>query len=166
MKNILVTGSAGFIGFHLTKALLNLGYKVVGIDNLNDYYDPALKKSRLKKLEDFVNKNDFEEKYNFVKLDIAESSALNAIFANNDIDIVVNLAAQAGVRYSIENPQAYISSNLVGFGNILESCRHFNIKHLIFASSSSVYGMNKKQPFSEIDVTDKQVSFYAATKKI
>ena len=165
MKNILVTGSAGFIGFHLTKALLNLGYKVVGIDNLNDYYDPALKKSRLKKLEDFVNKNDFEEKYNFVKLDIAESSALNAIFANNDIDIVVNLAAQAGVRYSIENPQAYISSNLVGFGNILESCRHFNIKHLIFASSSSVYGMNKKQPFSEIDVTDKQVSFYAATKK-
>jgi UDP-glucuronate 4-epimerase len=165
MKNILVTGSAGFIGFHLTKALLNLGYKVVGIDNLNDYYDPALKKSRLKKLEDFVNKNDFEEKYNFVKLDIAESSALNAIFANNDIDIVVNLAAQAGVRYSIENPQAYISSNLVGFGNILESCRHFNIKHLIFASSSSVYGMNKKQPFSETDVTDKQVSFYAATKK-
>ena len=165
MRNILITGSAGFIGFHLTKAILAMGYKVVGIDNLNNYYDPELKKSRLQDLEGFVDQNNLKKNYHFKKLDISQSSALNELFTRNNFDIVINLAAQAGVRYSIENPSTYINSNLVGFANILESCRNFNIKHLIFASSSSVYGMNKKHPFSENDITDKQVSLYAATKK-
>jgi UDP-glucuronate 4-epimerase len=165
MKNILVTGSAGFIGFHLTKALLVAGFKVVGIDNINNYYDQQLKHTRLDNLENFVGQNSLVQNYNFIKMDICDESSLTQLFADNNFDIVINLAAQAGVRYSIENPGAYIKSNLVGFSNILECCRHFDIKHLLFASSSSVYGMNKKQPFSEDDVTDSPVSLYAATKK-
>jgi len=165
MKNILVTGSAGFIGFHLTKALLVAGFKVVGIDNINNYYDPQLKHNRLDALEKFVGQNSLGQNYSFVKIDISDASTLTQLFADNSFHIVINLAAQAGVRYSIENPEAYISSNLVGFANILECCRNFDIKHLLFASSSSVYGMNKKQPFSEEDDTDSPVSLYAATKK-
>ena len=165
MKNILVTGSAGFIGFHLTKALLIAGFKVVGIDNINNYYDPQLKHNRLDSLEKFVDQNSLSQNYSFVKLDISDASTLTQLFADNSFDVVINLAAQAGVRYSIKNPKAYISSNLVGFANILECCRNFDIKHLLFASSSSVYGMNKKQPFSEEDNTDSPVSLYAATKK-
>jgi UDP-glucuronate 4-epimerase len=165
MKNILVTGSAGFIGFHLTKSLLVKGFKVVGIDNINNYYDPQLKHNRLNALEKFVDQNSLDQNYSFVKVDISDASTLTQLFEDNSFDIVINLAAQAGVRYSIENPNAYISSNLVGFANILECCRNFDIKHLLFASSSSVYGMNKKQPFSEEDDTDNPVSLYAATKK-
>jgi len=165
MKNILVTGSAGFIGFHLTKALLVAGFKVVGIDNINNYYDPQLKHNRLDALEKFVGQNSLGQNYSFVKMDISDASNLTQLFADNSFHIVINLAAQAGVRYSIENPEAYISSNLVGFANILECCRNFDIEHLLFASSSSVYGMNKKQPFSEEDDTDSPVSLYAATKK-
>ena len=152
-KQILVTGSAGFIGFHVVKSLLSMGYIVVGIDNLNDYYDPQLKINRLENLNYFVRSNDFKKKYQFVELDIADNSALQNLFEQYKFDIVINLAAQAGVRYSIENPGAYVSSNLVGFANILECCRHSHIEHLLFASSSSVYGMNKKQPFSENDNT-------------
>ena len=165
MKNILVTGSAGFIGFHLTKALLVAGFKVVGIDNINNYYDPQLKHNRLDALEKFVGQNSLGQNYSFVKVDISDASTLTQLFADNSFNIVINLAAQAGVRYSIKNPEAYIGSNLVGFANILECCRKFDIKHLLFASSSSVYGMNKKQPFSEEDDTDSPVSLYAATKK-
>ena len=164
-KQILVTGSAGFIGFHVVKSLLSRGYMVVGIDNLNDYYDPQLKINRLENLNYFVRSNDFKKKYQFVELDIADNSALQNLFEQYKFDIVINLAAQAGVRYSIENPGAYVSSNLVGFANILECCRHSHIEHLLFASSSSVYGMNKKQPFSESDNTDHPVSLYAATTK-
>lgn len=165
MKNILVTGSAGFIGFHLTKALLSSGFKVIGIDNINDYYEKRLKYTRLKELENFAHKNSITQNYKFAKMDICDANDLTKLFTDNNFDIVINLAAQAGVRYSIENPQAYISSNLVGFSHILECCRNFDIKHLFFASSSSVYGMNIKQPFSEDDVTDSPVSLYAATKK-
>ena len=165
MKKILVTGSAGFIGFHLTKALLGLGYQVTGIDNLNDYYDPQLKKHRLNVLDKYVFNNNLSEKYNFVQLDISHDVALTNLFDANLFDIVINLAAQAGVRYSLENPKAYVDSNLVGFTNILECCRHFKIQHLLFASSSSVYGMNSKQPFSVSDNTDYPISLYAATKK-
>ena len=165
MKNILVTGSAGFIGFHLTKALLVAGFKVVGVDNINNYYDPQLKHNRLDALEKFVGQNSLGQNYSFVKVDISDASTLTQLFADNSFNIVINLAAQAGVRYSIKNPEAYIGSNLVGFANILECCRKFDIKHLLFASSSSVYGMNKKQPFSEEDDTDSPVSLYAATKK-
>mgnify|MGYP002343976051 CR=1 FL=1 len=165
MSKILVTGSAGFIGFHLVKALLSDGHSVVGIDNLNDYYDPQLKIDRLDVLDECYSKINGLVTYDFIKLDICDSRDLESVFEKHDFEIVFNLAAQAGVRYSLENPSAYIQSNLVGFTNILECCRNFNISHLIFASSSSVYGMNTKQPFSVSDPTDYPVSLYAATKK-
>ena len=156
--NILVTGAAGFIGFHLTKRLLSLDIKVIGIDNINDYYDVILKNNRLKILKE---NPDFE----FHNLDLSNKEKLNQVFKDRTIDIVINLAAQAGVRYSIENPDSYVNSNLVGFVNILEVCRHNNVKHLIYASSSSVYGANTKIPFSTKDPVDHPVSLYAATKK-
>ena len=165
MKKILVTGSAGFIGFHLTKGLLESGFDVLGIDNLNDYYDPQLKLDRLENLNAFVSEKNLQHSYQFTKLDISDEYALKDLFNQHDFDIVVNLAAQAGVRYSLENPNAYIVSNLVGYANILECCRHASIEHFIFASSSSVYGMNTKQPFSTSDNTDFPISLYAATKK-
>ncbi len=163
--NILVTGSAGFIGFHLIISLLKQGHSVVGIDNLNDYYDPQLKHDRLREIDLFVEKTDIQNKYQFVLLDLADKPGIEGLFADHDFDVVVNLAAQAGVRYSIDNPQAYVDSNLVGFVNILEGCRHSNVKHLVYASSSSVYGMNTKQPFSTDDRVDYPISLYAATKK-
>jgi UDP-glucuronate 4-epimerase len=165
LEKILVTGSAGFIGFHLVKALLKVGYKVTGIDNLNDYYDPQLKLDRLDNLSIFADQNDLTGEYTFIKLDIANDCELRSLFEEQKFDIVINLAAQAGVRYSLENPKAYVESNLVGFTNILECCRSAKIKHFIFASSSSVYGMNVKQPFSTSDNTDYPISLYAATKK-
>lgn len=157
-KTILVTGAAGFIGYHLSKRLLDEGIKVIGIDNLNDYYDVKLKQARLDLIKD-------NPKFNFYKIDIQNRELLEKVFKNNKIDYVINLAAQAGVRYSIENPDVYIDSNIIGFYNILELCRHYPVKHLIFASSSSVYGANKKIPFEETDFVDNPVSLYAATKK-
>lgn len=158
---ILVTGSAGFIGFHLVQKLLEMGETVVGIDNLNDYYDPQLKMARLTLLSQHSNSDN----YTFIKMDLADREGIEKLFKDNQFDIVVNLAAQAGVRYSIENPHAYVDSNLVGFVNILEGCRHTKVKHLVYASSSSVYGMNIKQPFSTEDRVDYPISLYAATKK-
>jgi UDP-glucuronate 4-epimerase len=158
---VLVTGAAGFIGFHLTLALLDRGDEVVGIDNLNDYYDPALKKLRL----DEIAKHSKFSSFEFIKADISDRALMEQLFTDNAFDVVVNLAAQAGVRYSLENPHAYVESNLVGFVNILEGCRHSKVKHLVYASSSSVYGMNVKQPFSTEDRVDYPVSLYAATKK-
>lgn len=157
-KNILVTGSAGFIGFHLSKKLLADGYNVIGIDNINDYYDVNLKYSRLKQLEKYEN-------FKFIKGDLADAKLLAKLFDSYNPNIVVNLAAQAGVRYSIDNPQVYIDSNIIGFYNILELCRNHEIEHLVFASSSSVYGMQDKVPFSTEDNVDHPVSLYAATKK-
>ena len=162
---ILVTGSAGFIGFHLVKALLKRGDQVMGIDNLNDYYDPTLKQDRLQALELFVEKHELQREYRFQVMDLADREQIAGLFADNSFDAVVNLAAQAGVRYSIDNPAAYVDSNLVGFANILEGCRQSQIKHLVYASSSSVYGMNTKQPFSTDDRVDYPISLYAATKK-
>ena len=159
----LITGSAGFIGYHLSRRLLESGYKVIGIDNLNDYYDINLKKSRNEKLHNLAEKNSYI--FNFFKVNIENKELLENIFQNFEIDTVINLAAQAGVRYSIENPYAYINSNLSGFGNILEMCRNHAVKHLIYASSSSVYGGNKKFPFSEDDSVDHPISLYASTKK-
>ena len=158
---VLVTGAAGFIGFHLTLALLNRDDEVVGIDNLNDYYDPALKQLRL----DEIAKHSKCSNFDFIKADISDRAFMEQLFADNSFDVVVNLAAQAGVRYSLENPHAYVESNLVGFVNILEGCRHSKVKHLVYASSSSVYGMNVKQPFSTEDRVDYPISLYAATKK-
>jgi len=158
---VLVTGAAGFIGFHLTLALLDRDDEVVGIDNLNDYYDPALKQLRL----DEIAKHPKCSNFDFIKADISDRAFMEQLFADNSFDVVVNLAAQAGVRYSIENPHAYVESNLVGFMNILEGCRHSKVKHLVYASSSSVYGMNVKQPFSTGDRVDYPISLYAATKK-
>lgn len=158
---ILITGCSGFIGYFLTKKLLESNYKVIGIDNLNSYYDVKLKKARLDNLLSLKNSKNFM----FYKIDIASKASLNRIFKENNIKIVVNLAAQAGVRYSIENPEAYIKSNIIGFFNILESCRHFECKKLVYASSSSVYGNNSKIPFSEEANTDNPISLYAATKK-
>ena len=158
---ILVTGAAGFIGFHLTTALLERGDEVIGVDNLNDYYDPALKQLRLDEIAKHSKSSNFE----FIKVDIANRELMEELFASHKFDVVVNLAAQAGVRYSLENPHAYVDSNLVGFVNILEGCRHSKVKHLVYASSSSVYGMNIKQPFSTDDRTDYPISLYAATKK-
>lgn len=155
---ILVTGSSGFIGYHLSKRLCEDGLAVIGIDNHNDYYDVGLKETRLASLKSFSN-------YNFFKADISNKNEINKIFETEKFDIVINLAAQAGVRYSIENPSAYVDSNLVGFMNILEACRHNSIKHLLYASSSSVYGGNDKVPFSTEDNVDHPVSLYAATKK-
>ncbi|WP_044412315.1 NAD-dependent epimerase [Thiomicrospira microaerophila] len=178
MAKILVTGGAGFIGFHLTKALLARGDEVVSIDNLNDYYDPQLKLDRLKALGlqtpsplmgegwgEGENSTLNTKNLTFQKLDLADRQGIETLFKQNQFDIVVNLGAQAGVRYSIENPHAYVDSNLVGFVNILEGCRHSKVKHLVYASSSSVYGMNIKQPFSTEDRVDYPISLYAATKK-
>ena len=161
--NTLVTGSAGFIGFHLCKKLLSKGCPVVGIDNINSYYDPKLKKSRLLKLEE-VSKNS-KTTFTFIRANIEDSKALENAFNIYNPSIVIHLAAQAGVRYSIENPSSYINSNLVGFGNILERCRHHKVEHLIYASSSSVYGGNTNLPFTETQGVDHPVSLYAATKK-
>jgi len=158
---VLVTGAAGFIGFHLTLALLERGDEVVGVDNLNDYYDPQLKQDRL----DVIDAHAQADAFTFLKNDIADRDAMTTLFASYDFDVVVNLAAQAGVRYSLENPNAYVDANLVGFVNILEGCRHSKVGHLVYASSSSVYGMNVKQPFSVEDRVDHPISLYAATKK-
>ncbi len=158
---ILVTGAAGFIGYHLSTKLIEMGQTVIGLDNLNDYYDPSLKQSRLKEIENNIHSSNFT----FIKEDISNNENIINIFHTEQFDIVINLAAQAGVRYSLQNPYAYVDSNLSGFINILEGCRHNNVKHLIFASSSSVYGMNVKQPFSVSDRTDYPISLYAATKK-
>lgn len=155
---ILITGGAGFIGFHLSKRLLEQGTFVIAIDNMNDYYDVSLKEARLEILNQY---NNFE----FQRLDIADKKGVDSLFETQRPEIVVNLAAQAGVRYSIENPQAYIDSNIVGFFNILEACRHNPVKHLLFASSSSVYGNQQKTPFSVEDNVDHPISLYAATKK-
>ena len=155
---ILVTGAAGFIGSTLSHKLLDRGDTVVGIDNLNNYYSVKLKESRLQRLESRDN-------FSFVKMDIADRLGIAEHFANNQYDVVVNLAAQAGVRYSLENPHAYIDANIVGFCNILEGCRHSGVKHLVFASSSSVYGANTLQPFSEHHTVDHPIALYAATKK-
>ena len=157
-KEILVTGVAGFIGFHLAKRLLDKGLDIVGYDNLNDYYDVSLKNNRLDILKKYGN-------FKFIKGDLADRNEINKVFNDFKPVIVVNLAAQAGVRYSIENPQVYIDSNIIGFFNILEACRHNNIEHLIYASSSSVYGNQHKIPFSVSDNVDHPISLYAATKK-
>ncbi|WP_308446058.1 NAD-dependent epimerase [Halalkalibacter sp. APA_J-10(15)] len=156
--NVLITGAIGFIGMHVIKKIIKEQYKVIGIDNLNDYYDVQLKKDRLKELNTYGNFTFYEE-------DLADREALNHCFEKENIDIVINLAAQAGVRYSLENPHAYVDSNVVGFVNILEACRHHKVKHLIYASSSSVYGANVKMPFSTSDEVNHPVSLYAATKK-
>lgn len=160
---VLVTGAAGFIGYHLAKKLLTSGISVVGLDNINSYYDPLLKLERIKQL-DIVSKKH-NTSFNLVKSDIKDAESVNDLFDKFKPEKVVNLAAQAGVRYSIENPSAYIESNLVGFANILESCRHHQIKNLLYASSSSVYGGNANLPFSEKDSVDHPMSLYAATKK-
>lgn len=161
-RKVLVTGAAGFIGAFLVKRLLEeTSDVIIGYDNLNNYYDPGIKHARLRMLA----KADVEGRFDFVKGDLADGMSVERLFAQHGFDVVVNLAAQAGVRYSIENPRAYLESNLVGFFNILEACRHYPIKHLVYASSSSVYGGNKKVPFSEVDCVDSPVSLYAATKK-
>jgi UDP-glucuronate 4-epimerase len=157
-KKVLVTGGAGFIGFHLSKRLLELGADVLGFDNLNSYYDVRLKQSRLDILNQFSH-------YTFTKGDLADEEAVQCLFQTFQPDIVVNLGAQAGVRYSIDNPKAYMSSNIIGFFNILEACRQYPVEHLLFASSSSVYGNQKKTPFSTTDNVDHPISLYAATKK-
>jgi UDP-glucuronate 4-epimerase len=156
--NVLITGAAGFIGNELALRLTARGDEVVGIDNLNDYYDVALKQARLDRLKD-------EPRFTFLKLDIADRAAMSKLFTEQRFDTVVNLAAQAGVRYSLENPAAYVDANLTGFANILEGCRQSKVKHLVFASSSSVYGANTKLPFTEQDNVDHPVSLYAASKK-
>ena len=158
MKKILVTGAAGFIGMHVVQRLAARGDNVVGIDNLNAYYDPSLKRDRLAQLAGLAT-------FRFEPLDIVDGAALGALFAREKFDRVVHLAAQAGVRYSIDNPLAYGDSNLSGFLNVLEACRHHAVEHLVYASSSSVYGGNAKMPFSEADSVDHPVSLYAATKK-
>ncbi len=157
-KKNLVTGAAGFIGFHVAKRLLGRGDNVVGLDNLNDYYDVTLKKDRLAQLGNQGN-------FTFVKLDLADREGMESLFADNKFERVVHLAAQAGVRYSMENPHAYIDSNLLGFTNILEGCRHHKVEHLVYASSSSVYGANTVMPFSVHHNVDHPLSLYAATKK-
>lgn len=169
---ILVTGTAGFIGFHLAKKLIERGDEVIGLDNINDYYDVNLKYARLKELG--IHKEDIKENtltqatnttHKFIKTNLTNTEVVNSLFESEKFDAVCNLAAQAGVRYSIENPKAYIDSNIIGFTNILEACRHNNISNLSYASSSSVYGLNKSQPFKTTDETNHPVSLYAATKK-
>lgn len=171
---ILVTGAAGFIGYHLAKRLIDLGFDVTGLDNINDYYDVNLKYARLAQLG--ISKENSQhfnavcassqfDNFKFIRLNLEDRSALPLLFEQCQFDYVINLAAQAGVRYSLENPMAYVDSNIVGFVNILECCRHNKIKHLVYASSSSVYGENDKIPFSEEDRVDFPVSLYAATKK-
>ena len=165
-QTILVTGSAGFIGSNLVLRLLESDelLSIVGLDNLNDYYDPSLKEYRLGEIQKKTEKVP-QHTYKFIKGDLADKALIDSLFEENHFDIVVNLAAQAGVRYSIENPDAYIQSNMIGFYNILEACRHHPVQHLVYASSSSVYGGNKKVPFSTDDRVDNPVSLYAATKK-
>ena len=158
---VLVTGAAGFIGFHVSQALLARGDTVIGLDNLNDYYDVRLKEARLEN----ILSNENAQNFHFIKQDVADMQALQNVFAEHQPQRVVHLAAQAGVRYSLQNPNAYVQSNLVGFANILEACRHYSIEHLVYASSSSVYGSNTKLPFNEQDNVDHPVSLYAATKK-
>lgn len=179
MKKILVTGAAGFIGAAVVKRLLanKSGVEIVGLDNINDYYDPKLKFGRLAECGIVVteSRNEFPwykfimsdkwENYRFIRMNLEDTNAISMLFANKNFDIVINLAAQAGVRYSIQNPKAYIESNIDGFINVLEGCRHNKVKHLVYASSSSVYGMNGKVPFSEHDGIAHPVSLYAATKK-
>ncbi|HSW12573.1 MAG TPA: NAD-dependent epimerase [Solimonas sp.] len=155
---VLVTGAAGFVGYYCTQRLLERGDEVVGYDNLNDYYDPALKQGRLQQLQGLKG-------FDFVQGDLADMETLRRVFERQRPDVVLNLAAQAGVRYSLKNPRAYVDSNLIGFTNILECCRNFPVKHLVYASSSSVYGANTKVPFAVSDNTDHPVSLYAATKK-
>ncbi|NMG53983.1 NAD-dependent epimerase [Aromatoleum aromaticum] len=155
---VLITGAAGFIGMHVCQVLLARGDEVVGLDNLNDYYDPRLKEDRLARLAP-------HPRFRFIKLDVADRDAMERLFAAERFERVVHLAAQAGVRYSLQNPHAYVDSNLVGFMNVLEGCRHGGVRHLVYASSSSVYGGNTKMPFSEHDSVDHPVSIYAATKK-
>ena len=157
MKNYLVTGAAGFIGFHVARQLLSRGDRVVGVDNLNDYYEVALKEGRLKQLD--------HDSFRFLRLGVEDRSGVENLFQEESFDVVIHLAAQAGVRYSLENPSAYIDSNLVGFGNMLEACRQQSIQHLVYASSSSVYGANKQMPFSTEQSVDHPLSLYAATKK-
>jgi len=156
--NVLVTGAAGFIGYSVCRRLISAGVGVTGIDNLNDYYDPALKQARLDQLREFPA-------FSFRKLDLADREGMEALFAEVRPDYVVHLAAQAGVRYSVDHPHVYIESNLMGFLNILEGCRHTGVQHLVYASSSSVYGLNTKMPFSVADRTDRPASLYGATKK-
>lgn len=158
MAKYLVTGSAGFIGFHLSKVLLDRGHQVVGLDNLNDYYSVQLKRDRLAHLQG-------RDGFTFHEIDLADGKAVAALFSDEAFDIVLNMAAQAGVRYSLINPESYVNSNLVGFLHILEGCRHHNVKHLVYASSSSVYGANTKMPFSVHHNVDHPVSLYAASKK-
>jgi UDP-glucuronate 4-epimerase len=157
-NTVLVTGAAGFIGYHLAERLLAGGRDVIGLDNLNDYYDPSLKEARLERLQ-------ASDGFTFARLDLADREGMESLFATHDFAAVVNLAAQAGVRYSIENPRSYVDSNLVGFLNILEGCRHTGVGHLVYASSSSVYGANTSMPFSVHDNVDHPLSLYAATKK-
>lgn len=170
---VLVTGTAGFIGFHLAEHLIKRGDKIVGLDSINDYYDVTFKLDRLS--EHGINKDQIEygalvssatySNYSFIQLKLEDRAKLNELFADQQFDIVVNLAAQAGVRYSLTNPQAYIDSNIIGFTNLLECCRHYHIKHLAYASSSSVYGLNEKVPFSTSQNVDHPISLYAASKK-
>src|SRR5699024_8048010 len=157
MSVIIVTGAAGFIGYNLSQRLLKERHQVIGIDNMNDYYSVQLKEDRLKQLD--------HENFEFKRIDLEDLDAVNDVFERNKPDIVINLAAQAGVQYSLENQHAYINSNIVGFTNILEASRHFKIEHLIYASSSSVYGANTTKPFSTSDNIDHPLSLYAATKK-
>ncbi|SNY99645.1 NAD-dependent epimerase/dehydratase family protein [Flagellimonas pacifica] len=172
--NILVTGAAGFIGYHLSKKLLDNGHNVIGLDNINDYYDVNLKFARLEQLgiqrnivKTFGNiaLSDIYPSFKFIRLTLENKEELNALFEKEQITIVCNLAAQAGVRYSLENPETYINSNIVGFLNILECCRNHSVKHLVYASSSSVYGLNKETPFKVCHTVDSPISLYAASKK-
>ena len=171
---ILVTGAAGFIGYHLVKSLVEANHEVIGLDNINNYYSTNLKFDRLKELgidkdrvEDFISLSDSSlfQNFKFIRMNLEDRDNLPKLFKNQKFDLVCNLAAQAGVRYSIENPETYIDSNIVGFLNILECCRNYKVKRLVYASSSSVYGNNEKTPFQELDSTDKPISLYAATKK-
>ncbi len=174
MQKVLVTGAAGFIGFYTAKKLIDLGYEVIGLDNINDYYDINLKYDRLKELgidrteakqENNLVQSSIYNTFQFIRLNLEDRENLPALFKAQQFDSVINLAAQAGVRYSLENPMAYVDSNIVGFVNILEACRYNQIKHLVYASSSSVYGKNDKIPFGENDQVDHPVSLYAASKK-
>jgi UDP-glucuronate 4-epimerase len=173
VDNILITGSAGFIGFHLTKRLIDVGYEVIGLDCINDYYDVSLKYARLEKTGihekdiiygKLVQSSKFAN-YKFIKLKLEDNQSILSLFKQEKFDIVCNLAAQAGVRYSIKNPHSYINSNIVGFFNILEGCRHYGVKYLTYASSSSVYGLNENMPFSTHHNVDHPISLYAASKK-
>lgn len=173
MAKILITGTAGFIGFHLAKSCVKNGHNVVGLDNINDYYDKGLKYGRLAEtgiLESQIKYNHLVcsskyEHYSFIQLDLEDENGINELFKQHQFDHVINLAAQAGVRYSINNPSAYVGSNIVGFLNILEGCRNYRVRHLIYASSSSIYGLNKEIPFTTSQMVDSPVSIYAASKK-